>query len=80
MSKNIQSSILIETADDFIKFLEKIDDEEYIVVKYILKSSKGEPYVTLASENPDFAPRDIDFRSVNAIALVKASIRFNCLR
>ena len=56
------------------------DDEEYIVVKYILKSSKGEPYVTLASENPDFAPRDIDFRSVNAIALVKASIRFNCLR
>lgn len=56
-----------------------IDGDDYIVVKYIRKSDKGEPYITLGSENPEHAPRDIDFRHVTALALVKASVRINCM-
>lgn len=57
-----------------------IDGEDYIVVKYIRKSGKGEPYITLGSENPEHAARDIDFRRVNALALVKASVRINSMK
>lgn len=56
-----------------------IDGDDYIVVKYIRKSEKGEPFVTLGSENPAHAPRDIDFRRITALALVKASVRINCM-
>ena len=56
-----------------------IDGEDYIVVKYIRKSDKGEPFVTLDSENPAYAARDIDFRRITALALVKASVRINCI-
>ena len=57
-----------------------IDGEDYIVVKYVRKSGKGEPYITLGSENPEHATRDIDFRRVNALALVKASVRINSMK
>lgn len=56
-----------------------IDGDDYIVVKYIRKSEKGEPFITLGSENPAHAPRDIDFRRITALALVKASVRINCM-
>ena len=56
-----------------------IDGDDYIVVKYIRKSEQGEPFVTLGSENPAHAPRDIDFRHITALALVKASVRINCM-
>lgn len=56
-----------------------IDGDDYVVVKYIKKSDKGEPFVTLASQNPHHADRDIDFRYVNALALIKASIRINSM-
>lgn len=56
-----------------------IDGDDYIVVKYIRKSDKGEPFITLGSENPEHAPRDIDFRRITALALVKASVRINCM-
>lgn len=56
-----------------------IDGEDYIVVKYIRKSEKGEPFITLGSENPAYAARDIDFRRITALALIKASVRINCI-
>lgn len=56
-----------------------IDGDDYVVVKYIKKSEQGEPFVTLASQNPHHADRDIDFRHVNALALIKASIRINSM-
>ena len=56
-----------------------IDGEDYIVVKYIRKSDKGEPFISLGSENPAYAARDIDFRCITALALVKASVRINCM-
>lgn len=54
--------------------------EDYITVKYIRKSERGEPFITLASENPLHSPCDIDFNSISALALVKASIRINCMK
>ncbi|KGF32908.1 S24 family peptidase [Hoylesella buccalis] len=56
-----------------------IEGDAYVVVKYINKSPQGEPYVTLVSQNPHHADVDIDFRTVNALALVKATIRINCM-
>lgn len=56
-----------------------INGEDYVVVKYIRKSEKGEPFITLGSENPDYASRDIDFHRITAIAIVKASVRINCI-
>ena len=56
-----------------------IDGDDYVVVKYIRKSEKGEPFITLGSENPDYASRDIDLHRITAIALVKASVRINCI-
>lgn len=56
-----------------------VDGEDYIVVKYIRKSEQGEPFVSLCSENPMYSPRDIDFSRVSALALVKASVRINCM-
>ncbi len=56
-----------------------IDGEDYVVVKYIRKSEKGDPFITLGSENPNYASRDIDFHRVTAIAIVKASVRINCI-
>ena len=54
--------------------------EDYIKVKYVCKSERGEPFVTLASENPLHSPCDLDFNSISALALVKASIRINCMK
>ncbi|MBF1527483.1 MAG: S24 family peptidase [Prevotella salivae] len=56
-----------------------IDGDDYVVVKYIRKSERGEPFITLGSENPDYASRDIDFHRITAIAIVKASVRINCI-
>ena len=56
-----------------------IDGDDYVVVKYIRKSEKGEPFITLSSENPDYASRDIDFHRITDIAIVKASVRINCI-
>lgn len=51
----------------------RIDGDDYCVVKYIKRSDKGEPFITLASHNPAHEDTDIDFRCVNAIALIKGS-------
>lgn len=48
----------------------------YTVCKYIRKSEKGFPAIVLASENPDYPDREIDFRRVQAMALVKASVHY----
>ena len=56
-----------------------IDGDDYVVVKYIRKSEKGDPFITLGSENADYASRDIDFHRITAIAIVKASVRINCI-
>lgn len=55
------------------------DDEEYITVKYIQKSEKGEEYVKLVSQNKHHQDRDIKRDRIKALALVKASVRINSM-
>lgn len=55
------------------------EDEEYITVKF-LKKVEGHPdRVLLVSHNPHHAPKEIPISAIRALALVKASIRFNTM-
>lgn len=56
-----------------------IDDEDYTLVKYIQKSDMGDQFVKLVSQNQHHQSKDIPFRNITALALVKASIRFNSM-
>ena len=52
--------------------------EQYISIKYIQKADTP-GLVRLVSHNPHHAPKDIPLDSINALALVKASVRFNTM-
>lgn len=56
-----------------------IDDDLTTVVKFVKKSDKGEEWVCLVSQNLHHAPMDILMNRIQAIALVKASIRINSM-
>lgn len=53
-----------------------LDGDDYITIKYIQKSDL-EGYVRLESHNPHHSPKEIPVDSIRALALVKASVRFN---
>lgn len=57
----------------------EVDGEEYVLVKYLHESPNPE-CVRLVSHNPDYAPKEISFSQIKALALVKMSIRVNSLR
>lgn len=51
------------------------DGDDFVVVKYVQKSEKGDAYVKLVSQNQHHDPIDIPKSKINALALIKASIR-----
>lgn len=57
-----------------------VDGEEYVSVKWLQKSDKGEDYIKLVSENKHHQPKDVPMSQVKALALIKASIRINSMR
>lgn len=58
----------------------RIDEyEEMVTIKYIQKSEKGEGYVKLVSLNQHHAPKDVRIEKISAMAIIKASIRFNTM-
>lgn len=58
----------------------KLNDwEEYITVKYVQKSEKGQEFVKLVSQNSHHQPKDIHISKISALALIKASIRINTM-
>ena len=58
----------------------QMGDEEYVSVKWVQKSDKGETHIRLVSENQHHQPKDVPLAKVRAMALVKASIRINSMR
>ena len=56
-----------------------VDGEEFVSVKWVHKSDKGEEYIRIVSENRHHQPKDILLDKIRAIALVKASIRMNSM-
>ncbi len=58
----------------------QLDDEEFISVKYIQKSEKGEDFIKLVSQNSNHQSKDVRKDRIRALAMVKASIRINAMR
>ena len=56
-----------------------IEGDEYLAVKYITHSDKGDDWIRLESFNPRHNPKDYELRYVNALALIKISIRMNTM-
>lgn len=57
----------------------EVAGEEWISVKYLQKSEKGEQYIKLVSQNQNHQPKDVKLSKIRALALVKASIRINSM-
>lgn len=55
------------------------EGEEYITVKFIKKVEEHPDRVLLVSHNPHHAPKEIPVAAIRALALIKASIRFNTM-
>lgn len=55
-----------------------LDGEDYITIKYIQRT-EDDRFVRLASYNPHYSPKDIPVDSIRALALIKASVRFNTM-
>ncbi|MCC9073221.1 S24 family peptidase [Flavobacterium sp. F-65] len=53
------------------------DLEEFIMIKWVQKSDKGDDWIKLVSENPQHQPKEILFKNIKGLALVKATIRIN---
>lgn len=51
-----------------------IEGDEYLAVKYVNRSEKAD-YIKLVSYNPHHEPMDVPFAAINAMAIVKFSIR-----
>lgn len=56
-----------------------MDDEEFVTVKWIHKSDKGDEYIKIVSENRHHQPKDVHLSNIKAMALIKASIRINSM-
>ena len=56
----------------------QIDGEEYLSIKYIQKGD-DERHVRLVSHNPHHSPKDIPVDSIHALAIIKASVRYNTM-
>lgn len=54
-------------------------DDQYLTVKFVQKSDKGDSFVTLASENRYHAQKDIPLSQIRALAIIKLSIRYNTI-
>lgn len=55
------------------------EGEEYITVKFIKKIEDRPDWVLLVSHNAHHAPKEIPASAIRALAMVKASIRFNTM-
>lgn len=55
-----------------------LEGEEYITIKYIQRAD-DDRLVRLVSHNPHHSPKEIPVDSIRALALVKASVRFNTM-
>lgn len=56
-----------------------VENEQYITIKYIQHSDKGDNYVYLVSYNSNHQSVHILKSNIRALALVKASIRYNSM-
>ena len=58
----------------------EIDGEEYLTVKWVQKSKKGDEYICLVSQNEHHQAKDVHLKDVKAIAIIKAHTRIYTMR
>lgn len=56
-----------------------LDGDDYLTIKYIKRSERGDNWVKLVSHNPEHDPKDIPLSAIRALALVKVSISMNTM-
>lgn len=56
----------------------EVDDDEHIVINYIQPSESADS-IKLVNENSYYPPMDIPVSAVKAMAIIKASIRYNTM-
>lgn len=56
-----------------------LDGDDYLTVKYIARSEKGDKWVKLVSHNTYYEAKDVLVSSIRALALVKVSISMNTM-
>ncbi|MCV9932514.1 peptidase S24 [Flavobacterium sp. LS1R47] len=61
----------------YLVYLITDDLEEFVMIKWIQKSDKGDDWIKLVSENPQHQPKEVLFTNIKGLALVKVSIRIN---
>ena len=57
-----------------------LEGDEYLTVKYVQRSERGEDWIKLVSYNQYHQPKDFPLSSVRAMALIKLSIRMNTMK
>lgn len=55
------------------------DGDDFIMVKYIQKSEKGEEFITLVSENRHHQSKCFHLSNIKGLAIIKASVRINSM-
>lgn len=58
----------------------EVAGDTYTMVKYVQKSEEGKEYIKLVSQNNHHQPKDIHLSKLRAMALVKASVRYNFMK
>lgn len=58
----------------------ELDGDEYLTVKYVQHSDKGEDWIKLVSYNQYHQPKDFPLSAVKAMAIIKLSIRMNTMK
>ncbi|WP_374175067.1 helix-turn-helix transcriptional regulator [Flavobacterium tructae] len=53
------------------------DPEEFLLIRWVQKSDKGEEWIKLVSENSRYESKDVLLKNVEGLALIKATIRIN---
>ncbi len=56
-----------------------VEGEQHLTIKYIQRSERGDEYVYLVSHNSNHQPIHILKSNIRALALIKASIRYNSM-
>lgn len=56
-----------------------MDGEEFVTVKWIHKSDKGDTFIKIVSQNSHHQAKDVHLSNIKALALIKASIRINSM-
>lgn len=57
-----------------------VEGEQFLTIKYIQRSDRGDDYIRLVSHNSHHSPMDVRRSSVRGLALVKASVRYNSMK